>query len=173
MINGTFPPYSDEELRVAPRACCGEPATCADVGCSWRAGYRDTSAQSTNPKDSIGRQKVDLSLVPDTAYIHLADALMDGAGKYGPFNWRDKSVSARVYVAAARRHLAAWMAREEVAADSGVHHLGHAMACMAIIIDAQFHGCLVDDRPTALALQSLLDSINRRRINGAEQSPLR
>jgi hypothetical protein len=28
-----------------------------------------------------------------------------------------------------------------------VHHLGHAIACLAILLDAQEAGMLVDDRP--------------------------
>ncbi len=119
----------------------------------------------SNPKDAVAQLKVDTSLVPDVALAHIADALMDGAKKYGPFNWRDKKVQARVYVAAARRHLAQWLDREETAEDSGVHHLGHAAACLAILLDAQHYGCLLDNRPDnkGLRLQDLFDNIQNRR----------
>jgi hypothetical protein len=72
---------------------------------------------------------------------------MDGARKYGPYNWREEGVSAVTYVSAAMRHLRDWLDGEEEAPDSGVHHLGHAVACLAIILDSIEVGNLVDDRP--------------------------
>jgi hypothetical protein len=174
------------------------------------------SEDTTNPKDRIGVTKPDLSLVPPSAIIEEARALEDGAGKYGPYNWRDKHVRARVYIAAAKRHMDSWLDGEnhsrdtryvrltadeeflgshgllqgdvtrvadEGSADVGdtltgfvdvvyvtsgvegtnelvllgpgqyetvrepVHHLGHARACLGIIIDAESIGALVDDRP--------------------------
>lgn len=115
-----------------------------------------------NPKDVAGQCKVDETLIPDVALIHAAHAMMDGARKYGPYNWRDKKVKATVYVAAARRHIACWLEREEHAQDSGVRHLGHAIACFAILLDAQAHGALEDDRPTNQAgfhISQLFDDI--------------
>jgi hypothetical protein len=74
-------------------------------------------------------------------------AMMDGAKKYGPYNWRAKKVVASIYIDAAMRHLATWFEGQETASDSKVHHLGHAIACCAILLDAQATGNLVDDRP--------------------------
>ena len=98
-----------------------------------------------NPKDAIGSTKV--SKFPAIAVAHGAHAMMDGAGKYGPYNWRDKAVRASIYIDAAKRHLDCWFERQEKASDSGVHHLGHAIACCAILLDAQAAETLVDDRP--------------------------
>ena len=109
-----------------------------------------------NPKDTVGKAKVAFGRLPMTAVAHASHAMMDGAKKYGPFNWRDKKVSAEVYVSAAMRHLADWFEREETAADSGAHHLGHAMACCAILLDAQESGNLLDDRPAKGASMSAL-----------------
>lgn len=106
----------------------------------------------TNPKDIHGYKKVDGSLLPSIALIHGAHAMMDGARKYGPYNWRDNAVLARVYIAAAVRHINMWAAGEELADDSGVHHLGHAIACLAILLDAQATGNLIDDRAKSEAL---------------------
>jgi hypothetical protein len=102
-----------------------------------------------NPKDLIGATKVDLDLIPGPAEVALALALTDGALKYGPYNWRTqgKPVQARTYTSAARRHLKKWFDGEEIDPDSGVHHLGHAMACCAILIDAQACDQLADNRP--------------------------
>lgn len=72
--------------------------------------------------------------------------MMDGAEKYGPYNWRDNGVIASVYVDAAKRHLDKWFEGQEYD-PSKVHHLGHALACCAILLDAQFSDGLIDDRP--------------------------
>jgi len=108
-----------------------------------------SAVYSTNPKDQYGARKAPLSLVPPVALAHEAHAMSDGEDKYGAYNWREEQVGARVYVDACRRHLDAWFEGEETASDSGVHHLGHARACLAILLDAQAFGNLVDDRPQA------------------------
>ena len=100
-----------------------------------------------NPKTTIGVTKVPLHLVPPSAKHYLALAFKDGAAKYGPYNWREKKVSASVYVAAAQRHIDAWWDGENLSNDAKVEHLAHAMACMAILLDAQSIGMLNDDRP--------------------------
>lgn len=100
-----------------------------------------------NPKDRIGLTKPPIDLVPPAGIIHTAMAMGDGARKYGPYNWREKDVKARVYVAAALRHLMQWLDGEDEAQDSGVNHLAHASACCFILMDAQENGCLEDDRP--------------------------
>jgi hypothetical protein len=103
---------------------------------------------NANPKDAIGILKPRLDLVPPAAIIQTALAMSNGADKYGPFNWREKHVKGTVYVAAALRHLLQWLDGEDVAEDSGVLHLAHASACLAILIDATEGGNLIDDRPS-------------------------
>jgi hypothetical protein len=105
-----------------------------------------------NPKTLMGAQKPDLSVIPPIALLHLATAMMNGAKKYGPFNWREKSISARPYLAALLRHAASCLDGEDYSADTveaelPVHHLGHVMACCAIYLDAESIGMLNDDRP--------------------------
>lgn len=100
-----------------------------------------------NPKTAIGLTKPPLSVIPPVALIELGQAMKDGKAKYGLMNWRQHNVSSSVYFDAAMRHLLAWYDGEDVAADSGVHHLSHAMACLAILSDARHQGTLNDDRP--------------------------
>lgn len=123
--------------------------------------------QSTNPKDVYGRMKPPLHLIPPVASIHESMAMKDGAEKYGPYNWRAKTVAATVYIGACLRHLFAYQDGEINAADSGVHHLGHARACLGIILDAESNGTLVDDRPlpgkAAELLVKLTEDKNRPR----------
>lgn len=103
----------------------------------------------TNPKDLLGTAKVPLSAFPAIAVAHGAHAMVDGRQKYGPWNWRENAVQADVYIDAARRHLDDWLERQDKAKDSEVHHLGHALACIAIILDAEATGNLVDNRPNS------------------------
>lgn len=102
-----------------------------------------------NPKDGPGAKKVPMSLIPPSAKIHMAMAFKDGAKKYGPYNWRDHKVVMSIYLDACQRHLDSFFDGETHAKDSGLHHLGHAMACLAIVLDAQECGNIIDDRPTA------------------------
>lgn len=106
-----------------------------------------SKADTVNPKDLLGQKKISLTKLSAIATLHGAHAMMDGARKYGPYNWRDKKVIASIYIDAAKRHLDAWFEGEELAEDSMVHHLGHALACCSILLDAQEMNCLVDDRP--------------------------
>lgn len=99
-----------------------------------------------NPKDLIGDTKPSLRAVPMIAVYEMGKAMLDGMRKYGLFNWRENAVRSDVYIDAAQRHINAWNDGENVASDSGVHHLAHAMACMAIIIDAEHAGKLMDTR---------------------------
>lgn len=111
------------------------------------AEIRAQVPESSNPKDRIGQAKVSLSKISPIAQAHEAMAMMDGAWKYGPYNWREHSVGAMVYLDAIKRHIDLWAEREEEAPDSHVHHLGHARAGLGILLDAQAHNRMLDDRP--------------------------
>lgn len=110
----------------------------------------------TNPKDLIGVKKVPLAYVPPASIIYQALAMRDGAKKYMPYNWRANKVVALIYISACLRHIYAWLDGEECATDSGVPHLGHAIACLGILVDAKETGNLIDDRPPAGASANLL-----------------
>lgn len=121
----------------------------------------ESKAKTVNPKDLIGVKKVSFTKTSSIALAHCAMAMMDGARKYGAYNWRDKPVLATIYVDAALRHLLAWYEGEEMAEDSGVHHLGHAMACCSILLDAMAYDALVDDRPNGKAkLSAVLNDLS-------------
>lgn len=116
----------------------------------------------TNPKSRFGVAKPGISAIPPVALLHCGEAMRDGEAKYGLFNWREHEVSASVYYNAAFRHLAAWWEGEKCAQDSGVHHLGHVMACCAILIDAETQGQLNDDRtPHGADFQALVDAMTK------------
>jgi len=113
---------------------------------------------TANPKDLIGVTKTPaLSVVPAASLLYEAQAMRDGARKYGAYNWREHPVRASIYIDACVRHLMAWYDGEAVASDSGQPHLGHAKACLGILADAIETGNLVDDRPTPGPAAALLE----------------
>lgn len=123
----------------------------------------ESNVKDTNPKDLVGQTKAQMWLTPPAAKIALAEALMDGAIKYQPYNWREKGVRVSVYLSAAERHIMDFLDGQDYAEDSGVHHLGHAMACFAILLDAISLGNVVDDRPPKGRAPQLLEEVNQKR----------
>ena len=99
-----------------------------------------------NPKDLIGSDKLPLHLWPTTASAMGCLALLNGALKYGRSNFRAVGVRASIYYDACMRHINAWFEGEECDPDDGVPHLSAALACLAVIVDAQAAGKLNDDR---------------------------
>ena len=132
-------------------------------------------ARLTNPKDFFGSNKLPLHLWPSTATALGCLAFLDGAGKYGRSNWCVKGVRASIYYDAARRHLDAWFEGEDLAPDSGLPHLAHALACIAIVVDAQACGKLNDDRMYPGGYLDLVKSItplvNRIKTTHAGKNP--
>lgn len=105
------------------------------------------SNDSRNPKDIAGSKKCPMHLLPPVAMEKTAWAHQCGAGKYGPYNWRDKKISASQYVAAVMRHLNAWHNGQNDDSESGLSHLAHVGATVNILMDAEDNECLIDDRP--------------------------
>lgn len=134
-----------------------------------KLGAEGVSYPDDNPKTSIGVTKVPLHLVPPAATHFTALAFADGAKKYGPYNWRDKTVSTSVYYAAAKRHLDAFWDGEDLSSDAKVHHLGHVMACCAIMLDAMTIGKLNDDRPTKGAASKLQEEYSNKKDTNDRQ----
>jgi hypothetical protein len=111
---------------------------------------------TNNPKDALGTAKAPLHLFPDSAVVAGAMAFLEGREKYGQYNWRATGVRASVYVAALRRHIAAWWNGEDVDPDSGLHHLWKAISCLAVLIDADELGALEDDRPPVVPVADMI-----------------
>jgi hypothetical protein len=118
-----------------------------------------SKALGSNPKDLLGAKKPDSTKVPAIAIAWESLAMMDGAGKYDPYNWRANKVIASIYIAACKRHLDLWFEGETFAEDSGCHHLGHARACLGILLDAEETGNLLDDRPVTATSQGVLGKV--------------
>ena len=81
------------------------------------------------------------SVLADDARCHK-----HGADKYGVRNWRVDKILASTYEGAMLRHLIAWIEGEDEDPDSGLPHLTHLRACCAVVLDAEKHSMLEDDR---------------------------
>jgi len=132
-------------------------------------------AKDPNPKDSIGSSKIPMHLWPETATVLGSLALLDGALKYGRSNYRGTEVRASIYYDAAKRHLNAWFEGEAEDPDSEVPHLGHALACLAILVDAEAAGKLNDDRNVRGGYRKFINAltphVKRLQEKHADKSP--
>lgn len=144
---GFEPAYGTVAITAALRP---EPAPAAEAS---------PATKDTNPKDGIGATKLPLHMVPPTAVALASLAHLDGALKYGKWNWRKAGVRASIYLDACRRHLSKWESGEELDGDSGLPHLAHALACLNILVDARACGKLSDDRPPSVDLGAYFDEL--------------
>ena len=122
-----------------------------------------------NPKESCGSAKPPHSCVSLAVLAELGVAMHEGARKYGRHNYRTTNITASIYYDACRRHLDAWFEGEDIDAESGVHHIVKAMACMAVLRDGMIQGRIYDDRPPKTPpghwanVQRLMDELIKRK----------
>ena len=140
----------DQDRRV-PRQIVGE---------QWRSASPSGSKDS-NPKDHAATTKLPLWLLSPAAKAWWSLGQLAGLVKYGAWNWRKAGVRASVYISAIERHLEKFKAGERLSTDDKVHHLGHVMACAAIMLDAEACGKLVDDRPPSYSLEECFEECER------------
>ncbi len=81
------------------------------------------------------------SVLENDAWVHKG-----GADNYGHRNWLIDEIEASTYQGAMFRHLKAWAEGEDIDPKSGRPHLSHLRANCAVVMDAQEHGMLIDDR---------------------------
>lgn len=121
------------------------------------SAYPQSTGKDTNPKTAAGDTKVPLHLFPSTAMAAGAVAFHEGAVKYGRQNWRKAGVRYSVYQAAVLRHLMSAWEGETIDPTCGIDHLGKALACIAILIDARAAGTLTDDRAVEGGYEDLIN----------------
>lgn len=167
-------------------ACLGNPNKCAHFPCECSSIAVATHVESpplapdprtkeTNPKDAIGDKKVPLSLCSPIAKAAWAVAQFVGMVKYGAWNWRSAGIRSSIYTSAMQRHLDAYLSGEEFDPVDQTPHLGHIMACAAILIDAKAAGKLTDDRPPIVGLREAYAAAEKQmalaRENYAKMNP--
>ena len=97
--------------------------------------HRLDALASKGRKDDAGKLRYDL--VPVRAEEELVRVLTFGAQKYGAWNWIDVPNSESRYLAAARRHIAAWQRGETRDDESGAHSLAHAACCLMFLLEME------------------------------------
>jgi hypothetical protein len=117
--------------------------------------------KETNPKDALGAMKVPLHLVSPVVKAYQALAHFLGNVKYGAWNYRPGGARASVYYSALNRHMDAWYEGEELDPVDGTPHLANALACINILIETQYGGNLVDDRPPSRNIRPLYAFVER------------
>ena len=139
----------------------GTAVRCDGCGETWIPAQPilpTTGAPDNNPKTRAGgMHKVPLHLIPPAPKVHLALALADGGFKYQPFNYEIEDISSSVYYGACQRHLDDWWLGADRSKDAQVKHLAAAIACLWLVLDAELHGTLHDNRPPPLDLEALMD----------------
>ncbi len=119
------------------------------------------SIKPSNPKDSVGVQKVSISAVPAAVLMEVGLGMSEGASKYGRFNFRVIGVRGSVYYDATMRHLAAWWEGEDIDPDTctvdaqtgqpikstGLNHITKAICSLVVLRDAMIQCQFNDDRP--------------------------
>jgi len=115
-------------------------------------------AKDSNPKDRIGAKKLPMDLLSGTAKIEWCLAQLEGALKYGTWNWRDAGVRLSIYIAAIERHLEKFKNGEDRDQGTMVHHLGSIMAGCAIMLDAIPLDKAIDDRPPMAPTSTRIDA---------------
>lgn len=150
----------------------GECSCCGDMDESKsEMGSKKIKEEATNPKDAVGALKPNFSYLPPAGSFHTSLAMMNGAVKYNPYNWRDPNNKPgyMTYLAAMKRHIDLFIDGEQVAKDSLVHHLGHVAAGAMILLDAIECGNAIDDRPIPGQLSRLFDEYLER-IKNADKT---
>lgn len=118
----------------------------------------DPRTQPANPKQHYGDKKIPLYLLPFSFAANVCVALYEGMTKYGLVNWRVAKVEAMTYASACKRHVDRWIGGQDHDPVTKVRHLANAGACIAILIDAEVNGTLIDNRPFPIK-QSAVDAM--------------
>jgi hypothetical protein len=115
-----------------------------------------------NPKSIPGRKKFAFSVMPFNVLVEVSLAMLEGALKYGRFNWRTgPPIRVSDYLDALMRHVTAYAEGQDIDPDSGRHHLVKAAATLFVLIDSILCGRVVDDRaPPASADCAWIDEAN-------------
>ncbi len=112
---------------------CPKCGVIPNPGCLCTGGYK------------ADHDKPDYSLLPSEWLEEVAKAFMYGAKKYSRHNYLTGMEWSRMH-AAAMRHLWKWWRGEEIDPETGIHHIGHAGACLGMLYMHIHHGLGTDNR---------------------------
>lgn len=135
----------------------------------------DRRWKDNNPKAAFGAAKVGIDYLSFPVLLEQAVGMMAGGYKYGAHNYLVAGPSVMTYIAAAFRHMAAFVGGEEWDPHAGegvkVHHLVAAQNCLHVVRAAQIAGIAFDDRPPPMPkgfIESLEPSIKALQANNPD-----
>ena len=117
--------------------------------------------EPVDPKAQLGVHKFPMSVVPACVMGEIGVAILEGALKYGAFNYRKTGIEASTYYDAVNRHLKAWWEGEDHDADSGMSHITKAITTLVVMRDSMINGHLHDNRPPA-AKEGWVEELNQK-----------
>lgn len=126
--------------------------------------------KETNPKDLVGTKKAPLSTVSPAVLMEVGVAMLEGARKYGRFNWRKSGVVGSIYYDAAIRHLTDWYEGQDIDPLSGLSHITKAIASLTVLRDSMIYENWIDDRPPP-APAGWMDKLNEKVTEIIEKFP--
>lgn len=91
------------------------------------------------------QDKTDMSLLSNIALLKVAQVMTFGKKKYSAHNWRGGFVWSRP-LAAAIRHIFAYLGGEDKDPETGISHLAHASCCLMFILEFEDTHKELDDR---------------------------
>lgn len=106
----------------------------------WR---QRTMSEPTGVKHDQG--KPDMSLLSNIALVKVAQVMTFGKQKYSANNWRGGFAWSRP-LAAAARHLFAYIGGEDKDPETGLSHLAHASCCLMFLLEFEETHKNLDDR---------------------------
>lgn len=112
-----------------------------DMGDDWPGHVSPCVGHAAEQGDVVGRkydhEKPRMDLIPPRAEWAMAEVLTYGAQKYGEDNWRHVENRRARYLAAALRHINAYREGHDSDEETHIHHLAHAMCCLAFIVEEE------------------------------------
>lgn len=105
---------------------------------------------SKNPKYAQGIRKFTMCVVPACVLGEVGVAMLEGAYKYGAYNYRQTKIDASTYYDSTMRHVMSWWEGEDMDPDSGLHHITKAITSLVVLRDSMINDMIIDDRPPAV-----------------------
>lgn len=90
-------------------------------------------------------EKPDMSLLSSIALFKIAQVMTYGKKKYSANNWRGGLAWTRL-LAAALRHIFAYLGGQDKDPETGLSHLAHASCCLMMLLEFEDTHVNLDDR---------------------------
>lgn len=156
--DGLGMPSSPEELaewakaRVARDAAFRRYAAATPTAAAEKAPRPEDDTDVVNGTGGVkyDGDKARMDLLPMDAMYAISCVFTYGAIKYDDWNWAKGMRKGRL-IAAALRHVTAYMMGEELDDESGLPHTWHLGCCVLMLISCDLRGIAGEDRSTNLA----------------------